>query len=476
MSEEVRCFIKDSGYLMDDIDIYMQNQIELIMSRRHFQVFIEGKPLSITPYGNTMGIAALPAAGAFSSGWNLVGISGTEYTLVYQFETVLRAGDVENIWNRGVIDYSVSMTFGEIDGMWRNKNNRLRLYCRFISQTQEGFNDALIMSFDILSKSVLSMWDNYVNRTNCERMPNQDRYSENKRIKFMEMVKGPDTILQPIAKVKGGFADVAGFDELKHRLSDEVIWPLKNKAKAAKYRITPPSGMLLYGPPGCGKTFFAQKFAEETGFSFKLILPSDIGGMIIHETQKKVAELFEEAQRKAPCIICFDEIDAMVPRRTSTPGLEYQNTEVNEFLAQMNNCGEKGIFIIGTTNNKDLIDPAALRTGRLDYHVEISKPDRIQRVELFRVCLQNRPMESDVDFESLAMSTDGFTASDIAFVVNKSALAAAKCNLLISTDIVSRCISDFQKGRINATDVTDKEDKSEYVDCQFPIAKKEIVS
>ena len=452
------------------------------MSRRHFQVFMEGKPLSITPYGNTMGIAALPAAGAFSRGWNLIGVVDAEYTLVYQFEVVLMAGVVENVWHQGVIDDAVGMTFGEIDGMWSNKNNRLRLFCKFAVQTQFEFNDAMLKSFDLLSRVVLTMWESYVKRTNCERMPNQDRYSEDKRIKFMEMVKGPEDesqdmpILQPIAKVKGGFADVAGFDELKHRLSDEVIWPLKNKAKAAKYRITPPSGMLLYGPAGCGKTFFAQKFAEETGFSFKLIVPSDIGGMIIHETQKKVAELFEEAQREAPCIICFDEIDAMVPRRTSTPGLEYQNTEVNEFLAQMNNCGEKGIFIIGTTNNKDLIDPAALRTGRLDYHVEIPKPDRIQRAELFRVCLQNRPMGSDIDFESLAMSTDRFTASDIAFVVNKAALAAAKADLLISMDIVSRCISDFQKGRINATDVTDKEDKSEYVDCQFPIAKKEIVS
>lgn len=452
------------------------------MNRQILQAFTEGKPLSITPYGNTMGIAALPAAGAFSRGWNLIGVVDAEYTLVYQFEVVLMAGVVENVWHQGVIDDAVGMTFGEIDGMWSNKNNRLRLFCKFAAQTQFEFNDAMLKSFDLLSRVVLTMWESYVKRTNCERMPSKDRYSEDKRIKFMEMVKGPEDesqdmpILQPIAKVKGGFADVAGFDELKHRLSDEVIWPLKNKAKAAKYRITPPSGMLLYGPAGCGKTFFAQKFAEETGFSFKLIVPSDIGGMIIHETQKKVAELFEEAQREAPCIICFDEIDAMVPRRTSTPGLEYQNTEVNEFLAQMNNCGEKGIFIIGTTNNKDLIDPAALRTGRLDYHVEIPKPDRIQRAELFRVCLQNRPMGSDIDFESLAMSTDGFTASDIAFVVNKAALAAAKADLLISMDIVSRCISDFQKGRINATDVTDKEDKSEYVDCQFPIAKKEILS
>ena len=452
------------------------------MNRQILQAFTEGKPLSITPYGNTMGIAALPAAGAFSRGWNLIGVVDAEYTLVYQFEVVLMAGVVENVWHQGVIDDAVGMTFGEIDGMWSNKNNRLRLFCTFTAQTQYEFDDALVESFDLLSGAVLIMWEHYVKRRNIQRMPNQDRFSEDKRIKFMEMVKGPEDesqdmpILQPIAKVKGGFADVAGFDELKHRLSDEVIWPLKNKAKAAKYRITPPSGMLLYGPAGCGKTFFAQKFAEETGFSFKLIVPSDIGGMIIHETQKKVAELFEEAQREAPCIICFDEIDAMVPRRTSTPGLEYQNTEVNEFLAQMNNCGEKGIFIIGTTNNKDLIDPAVLRTGRLDYHVEIPKPDRIQRVELFRVCLQNRPMESDIDFESLAMSTDGFTASDIAFVVNKAALAAAKADLLISTDIVSRCISEVQTGRMNNADETDKEEKSESVDCQFPIAKKEIVS
>lgn len=429
-----------------------------------------------------MGIAALPAAGAFSRGWNLIGVVDAEYTLVYQFEVVLMAGVVENVWHQGVIDDAVGMTFGEIDGMWSNKNNRLRLFCKFAAQTQFEFNDAMLKSFDLLSRVVLTMWESYVKRTNCERMPNQDRYREDKRIKFMEMVKGPEDesqdmpILQPIAKVKGGFADVAGFDELKHRLSDEVIWPLKNKAKAAKYRITPPSGMLLYGPAGCGKTFFAQKFAEETGFSFKLIVPSDIGGMIIHETQKKVAELFEEAQREAPCIICFDEIDTMVPRRTSTPGLEYQNTEVNEFLAQMNNCGEKGIFIIGTTNNKDLIDPAVLRTGRLDYHVEIPKPDRIQRVELFRVCLCDRPMDADIDLESLAMLTHGFTASDVAFVVNKAALTAAKGNLLISTDILSRCILEVQTGRMNNADETDKEEKAEYLDCQFQDVKKVIVS
>ena len=150
----------------------------------------------------------------------------------------------------------------------------------------------------------------------------------------------------------------------------------------------------------------------------------------------------------APCIICFDEIDAMVPRRTPTPGAEYQNTEVNEFLVQMNNCGDKGIFIIGTTNNRDLIDPAALRTGRLDYQVEIPFPDKLQREQLFRVCLYDRPVEADIDLGIMAETSGGLTASDIAFVVNRAALAAARKDTPISESLLmssirscDRCVS-----------------------------------
>ena len=433
------------------------------MNRQILESFTEGKSLSITPYGRTVAIAALPAAGAFSRGWNLVWSSDIEYTLVYHFESTLMAGDVEEFWRRGEIPASVGKTFGEIDGMWSNKKNRLRIFCRFTAQTQGDFNEALIRSFEMLSGAVLGIWELYAQGVGYMRIPNKDRYSEEKRAKFMEMVKGPDfmedlpmfdedgealelSFLPPVAR--RGFAEVAGMDELKCKLADEVIWPLKNRAKAAKYRITPPNGMLLYGPPGCGKTFFAEKLAEEAGFSFKMVVPSEIGGMIIHETQKKVAELFEEARRMAPCIICFDEIDAMVPRRTSTPGAEYQNTEVNEFLVQMNNCGDKGIFIIGTTNNRDLIDPAALRTGRLDYQVEIPFPDKLQREQLFRVCLYDRPVEADIDLGMMAETSGGLTASDIAFVVNRAALAAARKDTPISESLLmssirscDRCVS-----------------------------------
>lgn len=202
-----------------------------------------------------------------AGGWNLDGSSDIEYTLVYHFESVLIAGDVEAIWQQGEISTSVGMTFGEIDGMWSNKNNRLRIFCRFASHSQEEFNEALIKSFEMLSRAVLSIWERYIQTIRYRRTPNQDRYSEDKRTKFMEMVKGPDfmedlpmfdedgealelSFLPPVAEQRRGFAEVAGMDELKCKLADEVIWPLKNRAKAAKYRITPPNGMLLYGPPG----------------------------------------------------------------------------------------------------------------------------------------------------------------------------------------------------------------------------------
>lgn len=464
------------------------------MNRQTLQSFTEGKPLSITPYGRTVAIAALPTAGAFSRGWNLVGSSDIEYMLVYHFESTLMAEEVEEIWRRREISTSVGMTFGEIDGMWSNKKNRLRIFCRFTAQTQGEFNEALIRSFEMLSGAVLSIWEIYVQGVGYRRIPNQDRYSEDKRTKFMEMVKGPDfmedlpmfdedgealelSFLPPVAEQRRGFAEVAGMDELKRKLADEVIWPLKNRAKAAKYRITPPNGMLLYGPPGCGKTFFAGKLAEETGFSFKMVAPSEIGGMIIHETQKKVAELFEEARRMAPCIICFDEIDAMVPRRTSTPGVEYQNTEVNEFLVQMNNCGEKGIFIIGTTNNRDLVDPAALRTGRLDYQVEIPFPDKQQREQLFRVCLNDRPVEAGIDLGLMAETSVGLASSDIAFVVNRAALAAARSDVRISSKILTEALSLVRSERAPQCDKpSERGGENDQVDECFQIPKKVIVS
>lgn len=225
-------------------------------------------------------------------------------------------------------------------------------------------------------------------------------------------------------KEGNGFADVAGMDDIKAMLQQKVLFLLKNPEKAQKYKLTLPNGMLLYGPPGCGKTFFAEKFAEEAGLNYICVKGSDIGSSYIHGSQSKIAQLFTEAEQKAPSVICFDEFDAMVPKRTSAEANALMNPEVNEFLSQMNNCSQRGIFVIGTTNQKDLIDPAILRTGRLDIHVEVSAPDKTTRKKMFDLYLKDRPCIS-VNSEELADKTDNYSSSDISFIVNDAALVAA---------------------------------------------------
>lgn len=225
-------------------------------------------------------------------------------------------------------------------------------------------------------------------------------------------------------KEGNGFADVAGMDDIKAMLQQKVLFLLKNPEKAQKYKLTLPNGMLLYGPPGCGKTFFAEKFAEEAGLNYICVKGSDIGSSYIHGSQSKIAQLFTEAEQKAPSVICFDEFDAMVPKRTSAEASALMNPEVNEFLSQMNNCSQRGIFVIGTTNQKDLIDPAILRTGRLDIHVEVSAPDKTTRKKMFDLYLKDRPCIG-VNSEELADKTDNYSSSDISFIVNDAALVAA---------------------------------------------------
>lgn len=232
-------------------------------------------------------------------------------------------------------------------------------------------------------------------------------------------------------KGEGGFADIAGMETLKEDLYKRVIWVLKDKEKAEKYRLTPPNGMLLYGPPGCGKTFFAQKFAEESGFNYMLVNGSDLGSIYVHGTQNKIADLFKEAEKNAPSVICFDEFDAFVPNRGSQDA-SHKADEVNEFLSQLNNCAQRGIFVIGTTNRMDMIDPAVLRKGRLDLHVEIPAPDLETRKKMFQIHLKDRPQEENLNLDNLAGLTEGYASSDIAFLVNEAAMVAALSDELIS--------------------------------------------
>ena len=245
-----------------------------------------------------------------------------------------------------------------------------------------------------------------------------------------------------IQKGKGnGFKDIAGMNELKQMLTQKVIFILKDKEKAARYKLLPPNGMLFYGPPGCGKSFFAEKFAEETGFNFMLVKASDLGSIYVHGSQGKIADLFKKAEESKPTIICFDEFDAFVPNR-SNKGAEHQAGEVNEFLSQLNNCAQRGIFVIATSNRPDMIDPAVLRTGRIDKLVYIPMPDKEARSEMFKLHLSGRPC-ADIDSERLAELTDGYIASDIAYIVNDAAMGAAFNDQPITQQLLEEVIGSI---------------------------------
>ncbi len=240
-----------------------------------------------------------------------------------------------------------------------------------------------------------------------------------------------------------GFEDIAGMQELKDLLSQKVIFVLRNKELAEEYRLTPPNGMLLYGPPGCGKTFFAEKFAEEAGFNFMLIKASDLASTYVHGSQEKIAALFKQAEEQAPAIICFDEFDALVPVRSGDTSQHYAS-EVNEFLSQLNNCSHRQIFVIATSNRPDKIDPAVLRTGRIDKQIYVPLPDYKARYEMFLHHLKGRPQEEGIDADKLATLSDGYVASDIAYVVNDAAMTAAFTHKKISQELLETIISNVK--------------------------------
>lgn len=247
----------------------------------------------------------------------------------------------------------------------------------------------------------------------------------------------------PYEPEKGkGFESIAGMEDLKSLIKLDVIDALNEKEKYAKYGLTIPNGMLLYGPPGCGKTFFAEKLAEEIGFNFHKINPSDIQSKWVNASQENIKKLFDEAKENAPSIIFIDEIDALVPDRNNSKVSHMNTSAVNEFLAQMNNCGEEGIFIIGATNRPQAIDPAILRAGRLDKVIYLPPPDFEARKLMFELHLKNRPKDIGLDYDKLATLTDKFVSSDLKFLCDEASRNALNFDVRISMKILIETIQN----------------------------------
>lgn len=261
--------------------------------------------------------------------------------------------------------------------------------------------------------------------------------------KILSQQQSDNTPASYAIKKKGeGFAAVAGMEELKQQMREEVIEPLHNPEEYHRYGVTIPNGMLLYGPPGCGKTFFAKHFAEEVGFNFMCITPATLKSRYVNATQENIAKMFKEAEENAPTVIFIDEMNELVPNRDDGNVHEMSRSAVNEMLAQMDRTGEKGIFIIGATNYPNMIDPAILRAGRLDKKYYIGVPDIEARMALFRLYLNKRPYDFGLDYHQLADMTQGYVSADIQLIVNDASRNALRQHSKITMEPLKVAITN----------------------------------
>jgi transitional endoplasmic reticulum ATPase len=269
----------------------------------------------------------------------------------------------------------------------------------------------------------------------------------NGEMEVQQLSSSQETSIPKLKEVKKGkgFSAIAGLDELKKEMRRSVIDVLQDPEKAKRYGAKLPNGMVLYGPPGCGKTFFAKHFAEEVGFNFILSTPSKLKSRYVNATQEKIAEMFEDAEKNAPTIIFIDEINELLPNRDSDSH-EMAKSAVNEMLAQMDRTGEKGIFIIGATNYPDMIDPAMLRSGRLEKKFYLPPPDLELRKALFKMSLNVRKLVLDfgIDYDRLSTLTENFVSSDIESIVNEATSMAMADDSRITMNLLEKVIKSFK--------------------------------
>lgn len=222
-----------------------------------------------------------------------------------------------------------------------------------------------------------------------------------------------------------GFRDVAGMEDIKKMLQRDFVEIVSHRELAKEFGIMP-SNMLFFGAPGTGKTYISMKLAEECGMAFCVVKPSDVGSIWAHGSVSIVKDLFKKAEARAKenergCILLIDEMDSVCSRREAFQGNEHLANEVAEWLTQLNDCVEKNVFVIGTTNCIERIDKAIIRHGRIDQVLYIGLPDISCRKQLFELELSKRPHDEDIDMEELARLTEGYTSGDISFMVKETA-------------------------------------------------------
>ncbi|HDI75013.1 MAG TPA: AAA family ATPase [Thermoprotei archaeon] len=221
--------------------------------------------------------------------------------------------------------------------------------------------------------------------------------------------------------------DIGGLDDVKQQLREAVEWPLKHPEYFKEMGIDPPKGILLYGPPGTGKTLLAKAVATESEANFIAVKGPEILRQWVGESERAIREIFRKARQAAPCIVFFDEIDSIVPRRGHRFDSGVTDRIVNQLLTELDGLERlEGVVVIAATNRPDIIDPALLRPGRFDRVIYVPPPDEKARLEILKVHTRKMPLAPDVNLEEIAKKTQGYTGADLAALCREAAMIALR--------------------------------------------------